>query len=78
LRHGDRRRCYGRSRIAPQKLTFQAHPDACQQQKSNEMQGCIDIVSPERSPKQGKLTGAKPPLWPKHVWSIRAKLQIAQ
>ncbi|MEH2526767.1 MULTISPECIES: tyrosine-type recombinase/integrase [unclassified Bradyrhizobium] len=25
---------------------------------------------------QGKLTGAKPPLRPKHVWSIRTKLQI--
>jgi integrase len=25
---------------------------------------------------KGKLIGAKPPLWPKHVWSIRAKLQI--
>jgi hypothetical protein len=24
----------------------------------------------------GKLTGAKPPLLPKHVWSIRTKLQI--
>ena len=23
-----------------------------------------------------KLTGAKPPLRPKHVWSIRTKLQI--
>ena len=25
---------------------------------------------------KGKLAGAKPPLRPKHVWSIRAKLQI--
>jgi hypothetical protein len=25
---------------------------------------------------KGKLTGAKPPLQPKHVWSIRTKLQI--
>src|SRR5271167_1501538 len=25
---------------------------------------------------KGKLTGAKPPLRPKHVWSIRSKLQI--
>src|SRR5437868_14368897 len=25
---------------------------------------------------KGKLTGAKPPLPPKHVWSIRTKLQI--
>src|SRR5258705_7066424 len=26
---------------------------------------------------KGKLIGAKPPLRPKHVWSIRNKLQIA-
>src|SRR6266481_9068567 len=26
---------------------------------------------------KGKLTGAKPPLLPKHVWSIRTKLQIS-
>jgi hypothetical protein len=26
---------------------------------------------------KGKLTGAKPPLRLKHVWSIRTKLQIA-
>jgi len=26
---------------------------------------------------KGKLIGAKPPLRPKQVWSIRAKLQIA-
>jgi len=26
---------------------------------------------------KGKLTGAKPPLRPKHVWSIRSKLQAA-
>ena len=25
---------------------------------------------------KGKLTGAKPPLRPKHVWSTRTKLQI--
>jgi integrase len=25
---------------------------------------------------KGKLTGAKPPLRPKHVWSMRTKLQI--
>lgn len=33
--------------------------------------------SPKRVPwNKGKLTGAKPPLRPKHVWSIRTKLQI--
>ena len=32
----------------------------------------------ERTPwNKGKLTGAKPPLRPKHVWSIRTKLQMA-
>src|SRR6266571_5815736 len=31
----------------------------------------------ERAPwNKGKLTGAKPPLRPKHVWSIRSKLQF--
>jgi hypothetical protein len=25
---------------------------------------------------KGKVTGSKPPLRPKHVWSIRTKLQI--
>jgi hypothetical protein len=34
-------------------------------------------VSQRRGPwNKGKLTGAKPPLRPKHVWSIRTKLQI--
>ena len=32
---------------------------------------------PKRVPwNKGKLTAAKPPLRPKHVWSIRTKLQI--
>jgi hypothetical protein len=32
---------------------------------------------PTRVPwNKGKVTGAKPPLRPKHVWSIRTKLQI--
>jgi integrase len=35
------------------------------------------IPAPKRVPwNKGKLTGAKPPLRPKHVWSIRTKLQI--
>src|SRR3954464_15177917 len=35
-------------------------------------------VAPKRIPwNKGKLTGSKPPLRPKHVWSIRTKLQIA-
>src|SRR5712691_1339140 len=35
--------------------------------------------APKRTPwNKGKLIGAKPPLRPKHVWSIRTKLQIAK
>ena len=31
----------------------------------------------KRSPwNTGKIVGAKPPLRPKHVWSIRTKLQV--
>jgi hypothetical protein len=26
---------------------------------------------------RGKLTGAKPPLRPKHVWAVRTRLQLA-
>jgi integrase len=34
-------------------------------------------ATPERTPwNKGKLTGAKPPFRPKHVWSIRSKLQL--
>jgi integrase len=34
-------------------------------------------AAPEHKPwNKGKLTGAKPPLRPKHVWSIRTKLQV--
>jgi hypothetical protein len=34
--------------------------------------------APKRTPwNKGKLTGAKPPLRPKHIWSIRTKLQMA-
>jgi hypothetical protein len=37
----------------------------------------IATPAPSRVPwNKGKLTGAKPPLRPKHVWSIRTKLQI--
>jgi hypothetical protein len=33
--------------------------------------------APQRTPwNKGKLIGAKPPLRPKHVWSIRTKLQV--
>jgi integrase len=39
---------------------------------------CSRRSSLRRGPwNKGKLVGAKPPLRPKHVWSIRTKLQIA-
>ena len=35
------------------------------------------VVSTKHIPwNKGKLIGAKPPLRPKHVWSIRTKLQV--
>jgi integrase len=43
------------------------------------MQEFVNVIptAAKRSPwNQGKLTGAKPPLRPKHVWSIRTKLQV--
>jgi integrase len=34
-------------------------------------------TAPKRTPwNKGKLIRAKPPLWPKHVWSIRTKLHM--
>ena len=30
-----------------------------------------------QSRNKGKLTGAKPPLRPKHVWAVRTRLQLA-
>jgi integrase len=43
------------------------------------MQDHEDLIlpAPKHTPwNKGKLVGAKPPLRPKHVWSIRTKLQI--
>jgi hypothetical protein len=43
------------------------------------MQDLVDTAATtaRRTPwNKGKLTGAKPPLRPKHVWSIRTKLQV--
>jgi integrase len=43
------------------------------------MQDQADLfeVRPARNPwNKGKMIGAKPPLRPKHVWSIRTKLQV--
>ena len=41
------------------------------------MQDNENPATPKRMPwNKGKLIGAKPPLRPKHVWSIRTKLQV--
>src|SRR4051794_1763653 len=50
----------------------------CNQPRSMAMQDEVNATpKPRRVPwNKGKLTGAKPPLRPKHVWSIRTKLQI--
>lgn len=44
------------------------------------MHGTVDLItSAKRIPwNKGKVTGAKPPLKPKHAWAIRTKLQIDQ
>jgi hypothetical protein len=43
----------------------------------NEIQRDLFEIDSERRPwNKGKLIGAKPPLRPKHVWSIRTKLQL--
>src|ERR1700712_1804029 len=48
------------------------------ERRSMTMQDPVNAApAPKRVPwNKGKLTGAKPPLRPKHVWSIRTKLQI--
>jgi integrase len=41
------------------------------------MEDNVNSPRPHRVPwNKGKLVGAKPPLRPKHVWSIRTKLQL--
>jgi integrase len=41
------------------------------------MQDNENPSAPTRTPwNKGKLIGAKPPLRPRHVWSIRTKLQV--
>src|SRR6516162_2034056 len=41
------------------------------------MQDDENLSAPTRTPwNKGKLIGAKPPLQPRHVWSIRTKLQV--
>jgi integrase len=47
--------------------------------RNTTMENHQDPIPPttKRTPwNKGKLIGTKPPLWPKHVWSIRTKLQI--
>jgi hypothetical protein len=42
-----------------------------------EVHTTTDLTPARRVPwNKGKLVGAKPPLRPSHVWSIRTKLQI--
>jgi integrase len=41
-----------------------------------DQENAIPTIRKQTSWNKGKLTGAKPPLRPKHVWSIRTKLQI--
>jgi integrase len=50
----------------------------CNQAEELAMQDQVNTApATKRVPwNKGKLTGAKPPLRPKHVWSIRTKLQI--
>jgi integrase len=36
----------------------------------------FEVRSPRQPWNKGKIIGAKPPLRPKHVWSIRMKLQV--
>src|SRR5262249_860203 len=50
-----------------------------QEMRSTTMQaheGSIQSAPKRTSWNKGKIIGAKPPLWPKHVWSIRTKLHI--
>ena len=44
--------------------------------ENNQLPAAI-LEKPRRTPwNKGKLVGAKPPLRPSHVWSIRTKLQM--
>src|ERR1700709_2357448 len=70
-------------RPAPESALVRNRPVAHASRLCNraEEYGLQDHVNATPAPKRvpwnkGKLTGAKPPLRPKHVWSIRTKLQI--
>src|SRR5512133_1670385 len=41
-----------------------------------DLENTLTTANSPRHWNKGKLTGSKPPLRPKHVWSIRTKLQI--
>ena len=41
-----------------------------------ETQSTVENASKHVPWNKGKIVGAKPPLRPKHVWSIRPKLQV--
>jgi hypothetical protein len=41
-----------------------------------EVSGIVEVVSTRVPWNKGKIVGAKPPLRPKHDWSIRTKLQV--
>src|SRR6516164_1459899 len=62
----------------PRKRTQTPMMDMAHQQRSVAMedQNTVLISPPKQQPwNKGKFTGAKPPLRPKYVWSIRSKLQ---
>jgi hypothetical protein len=41
-----------------------------------DIRSAIPVVSKHTPWNKGKIVGAKPPLRPEHVWSIRTKLQV--
>lgn len=41
-----------------------------------DLQSALTIASKRTPWNKGKIIGAKPPLRPKHVWSVRTKLQV--
>jgi hypothetical protein len=41
-----------------------------------EVSSIVEVVYKRIPWNKGKIVGAKPPLCPKHVWSIRTKLQV--
>ena len=76
----------GRGQIGPKADIHLKGPTRCKrilwalQRRTTNMPDSVDAVleAARREPwNKGKLIGAKPPLQPKHVWSIRSELQIA-